>query len=101
MSIENKKSSHFTWRPNIYSSKNDLTQLVEKIETSGISVARSYDDYLRLAIAFFSEQGKNRRGLFHRVCSLESKYDSEDCDKQFDEVSQKIIPAELRELFCI
>ena len=86
---------------NIYSSKNDLTELVEKIEASGISIAPSYDEYMKLAIVFHSEQGENGRGLFHRVCSLDSKYDSKDCDKQFNEVSKKIIPAVLRELCCI
>ena len=27
--------------------------------------------------------------LYHRVCSLDSKYDSKDCDKQFNEVSKR------------
>jgi len=74
---------------NIYSSKNDLTELVDKIEASGISIAQSYDEYLKLAIVFYSEQGENGRALFHRVCSLDSKYDSKDCDKQFNEVSKR------------
>ena len=48
---------------NIYSSENDLTELVEKIEASGISIAPSYEEYLKLAIVFHSEQGENGRGL--------------------------------------
>ena len=74
---------------NIYSSKNDLTELVEKIEASGISIAPIYDEYMKLAIVFHSEQGENGRGLYHRVCSLDSKYDSKDCDIQFDKVSKR------------
>ena len=73
----------------IYSSKNDLTELVEKIEASGISIAPSYDEYMKLAIVFHSEQGENGRGLYHRVCSLDSKYDLKDCDIQFDKVSKR------------
>jgi len=62
-----------------------LTKLVEKIEASGRSIAPSYEEYLKLAIVFHSEQGKNGRGLYHRFCSLDSK----DCDKHFDEVSKR------------
>ena len=70
-------------------SENNLVELVEKIETSGTSIARSYDDYLKLAIVFYSEQGEDGRGLYHRVCSLESKYNPRHCDKQFNEVSKR------------
>ena len=67
---------------NIYSSENDLTELVEKIEASGISIAPSYDECLKLAIVFHSEQGENGRDLYHRFCSLDSKYDSKNYDIQ-------------------
>ena len=71
------------------SSGNDLTELVDKIETSGRSIAPSYEEYLKLAIVFYSELGENGRSYFHRVCCLDSKYDSKDCDKQFNEVSKR------------
>ena len=67
----------------------DLTKLVEKIETSGTSIARSYDEFFKLAIVFYNELGEDGRGLYHRVCSLDPKYKSKDCDKQFNEVSKR------------
>ena len=70
-------------------SENNLVELVEKIETSGISIAPSYDEYLKLAIVFYSEQGEDGRSLLHRVCSLDPSYNSRDCDKQFNEVSKR------------
>ena len=70
-------------------SDNNLVELVEKIEASGISIAPSYDEYLKLAIVFYNEQGEDGRGLYHRVCSLDPKYKSRDCDKQFNEVSKR------------
>ena len=70
-------------------SENNLVELVEKIETSGISIAPSYDEYLKLAIVFYSEQGKDGRSLLHRVCSLDPSYNPRECDKQFNEVSKR------------
>jgi hypothetical protein len=73
----------------VAASENNLTELVDKIEASGISIAPSYEEYLRLAIVFYSELGEDGRGLFQRVCSLDPRYDAKDCDKQFNEVSKR------------
>lgn len=70
-------------------SENNLTELVDKIEASGISIAPSYEEYLKLAIVFYNEQGEEGRDLFHSVCSLDPSYDAKDCDKQFNEVSKR------------
>ena len=70
-------------------SDNNLVELVEKIEASGTSIAPSYNEYLKLAIVFYNELGEEGRGLYHRVCSLDPKYKSRDCDKQFNEVSKR------------
>ena len=67
----------------------NIIELVEKIEASGTSIAPSYDEYLKLAIVFYNELGEDGRGLYHRVCSLDPKYKSRDCDKQFNEVSKR------------
>ena len=67
----------------------NIIELVEKIEASGTSIAPSYDEYLKLAIVFYNELGEDGRGLYHRVCSLDPKYNSRDCDKQFTEVSKR------------
>jgi len=70
-------------------SDTNIIELVEKIEASRTSIAPSYDEYLKLAIVFYKELGEEGRGLYHRVCSLDSKYKSKDCDKQFNEVSNR------------
>ena len=67
----------------------NIIELVEKIEASGTSIAPSYDEYLKLAIVFYNELGEDGRVLYHRVCSLDPKYKSRDCDKQFTEVSKR------------
>jgi len=67
----------------------NIIELVEKIEASGISIAPSYDEYLKLAIVFANEQGEVGRDLFHRVCSLDPSYNSRDCDEQYNEVSKR------------
>lgn len=87
-SLLNKKTVQTTSRRG-ESSDNNLVELVEKIEASGTSIAPSYDEYLKLAIVFYNELGEEGRGLYHRVCSLDSKYKSKDCDKQFNEVSKR------------
>ena len=73
----------------VAASGNNLVELVEKIEAYGISIAPSYEEYLKLAIVFYNEQGEEGRDLFHRVCSLDPSYDAKDCDKQFNEVSKR------------
>ena len=70
-------------------SENNLVELVEKIGVSEISIAPSYDEYLKLAIVFYSEQGEDGRSLLHRVCSLDPSYNPRECDKQFNEVSKR------------
>jgi hypothetical protein len=67
----------------------DIDDLVNKIEASGISIAQSYEEYLQLAIVFYNEQGEDGRSCFHRVCCLDSKYDSKDCDALFDDILKR------------
>lgn len=70
-------------------SNTDIDKLVKKIEASGISIAPDYDQYLKLAIVFYNELGEDGRNYFHRVCFLDSKYDSKDCDEIFDDISKR------------
>ncbi|MBT3753434.1 MAG: hypothetical protein HOG23_00230 [Flavobacteriaceae bacterium] len=66
-----------------------MDKLVNKIEASGISIAPNYKDYLKLAIVFYNELGKGGRNYFHRVCCLDSKYNSKDCDNLYDDISKR------------
>ena len=73
----------------VAASENNLVELVDKIEASGISIAPSYDEYLKLAIVFSNEQGEDGRDLFHRVCMPDPSYDSKHCDNLFNDVSKR------------
>jgi hypothetical protein len=73
----------------IQHSNTDIDKLVKKIETSRVSIAPEYMDYIKLAIVFANELGENGREYFHRVCSLDSKYDSKHCDKTFTDILNK------------
>ena len=68
------------------SSTDKIEDLVRKIESSGISIARSYDEYLNIGIVFYTECGESGREYYHRVCRLDSKYRSKDCDNDFDKI---------------
>ena len=70
-------------------SNTDIDKLVKKIEASGVSIAPEYDQYKKLAIVFANELGENGRDYFHRVCLLDSKYNSKDCNKIFDDMLKR------------
>lgn len=67
-------------------SKGEIEELVRKIENSGVSIARSYDEYLNIGIVFYTECGELGREYFHRVCRLDPKYKSKACDDDFDKI---------------
>ena len=73
----------------VENSNTDIDKLVNKIEASGISIAPNYEDYLKLAIVFYNELGEGGRNYFHRVCCLDSKYNSKDCDNLYDDISKR------------
>ena len=73
----------------IQHSNTDIDKLVKKIEASGVSIAPEYDQYKKLAIVFANELGENGRDYFHRVCLLDSKYNSKDCNKIFDDMLKR------------
>ena len=73
----------------VENSNTDIDKLVSKIEASGISIAPNYEDYLKLAIVFYNELGEGGRNYFHRVCCLDSKYNSKDCDNLYDDISKR------------
>ena len=67
-------------------STSEIEDLVRKIEASGISIAKSYDEYLNIGIVFYTECGELGREYYHRVCRLDPKYKSKDCDGDFDKI---------------
>ena len=82
--IEVKKPS-----TKVQSSNTDIDKLVKKIETSRVSIVPEYIEYIKLAIVFANELAENGREYFHRVCLLDSNYDSKHCDKIFTDILNK------------
>jgi len=64
--------------------KNRFEDLVREVTRRGISIAESYDEYLRLGFALASEFGEYGREYFHALCCISSKYDSHHANKQYD-----------------
>ena len=69
-----------------YNSKNEIENLVRRIEMSGISIAPNYHEYHKLAVVIYSECGEAGRNYFHRLCRIDSKYSEVQCDKEFNKV---------------
>mgnify|MGYP006108779911 CR=1 FL=1 len=67
-------------------STDEIEDLVRKIEKSGISIARSYNEYLNIGIVFYTECGESGREYYHRVCRTDPKYEVGHCDKEFDKI---------------
>ena len=67
-------------------STDKIEDLVRKIELSGISIAPSYEEYLQIAIAFYTECGESGRNYYHRVCKIDPNYSESHCDWQFNEI---------------
>ena len=67
-------------------SADEIENLVRKIESSGVSIGSSYKEYFRVGIIFHTECGESGREYYHRVCRLDPKYNSKDCDDDFDTI---------------
>lgn len=61
-----------------------ITNLVREVETRGLNLAESRDDWVRMAFAF-AELGEAGRELFHRIARQSTKYDRKANDRQFND----------------
>lgn len=66
-----------------YSGEDGIEEIVRRVEESGRDIAPDYGDYLKLVYSFTS-LGERGRDLLHRVCSLSTKYNPENTDKDFN-----------------
>jgi hypothetical protein len=64
--------------------RNDVELVIEQLAAKGVSLGESYDDWLRLGMAFASEFGEGGRGYFHDISRMSAKYDAQKCDKKYD-----------------
>lgn len=66
-----------------YGEDDGIEEIVRRVEESGVDIAPTYDDYLKLAYSFTS-LGERGREYFHRVCRVNNTYKPEEADKQFN-----------------
>ena len=62
--------------------------LVSRIEEAQASLLNDYDDYLHCTFAL-ANLGERGRELMHRVARLSPKYDTNDCNRKFDNCLSK------------
>lgn len=62
-----------------------IDELISNIHNSGKDITNSdYETYLKIGFALASGFGEQGREYFHAVCANSEKYDSQQCDKQFN-----------------
>lgn len=62
---------------------NDVEQLVQKIEASGVDIAPEYNAWVNLGFALADGLGENGREFFHRLSTLHCDYDHTATDRQY------------------
>jgi len=90
-SAEFKIEDSFILQPvkNILPGDNDkyaeVEKLISQLEARQIDITNSngYHGWLNLGFAFSTEFGQNGASFFHRISSLASNYNKEDCEKQY------------------
>lgn len=63
---------------------NQVEEMIAQVVSSRIDIAPDYETYLRLGFALASGFGEEGRHYFHQLCSTSEKYNSQQCDKQYD-----------------
>jgi hypothetical protein len=58
--------------------------VLQNIVNSGVNLADSYDEYMRLAFAIADGFGEGGRHYFHAIAAASAKYDSSHADKQYN-----------------
>lgn len=58
--------------------------VISVIESNGIDITSSYDDWYKIAGSLYNAFGENGRDLFHRVSKFHSKYNVKKTDSKFD-----------------
>jgi predicted P-loop ATPase len=64
--------------------KSDFDAIIDQMDKKGLNLCEEYSEWIRIAYALVSEFGEEGRNYFHTLSSHSSKYNSIDCDSQFD-----------------
>jgi predicted P-loop ATPase len=70
--------------PKVMVIKTDFDAMIKQMDEKGINLCEDYSDWVRICYAIVSEFQEHGRDYFHTLSSHSSKYNSIDCDSQFD-----------------
>ena len=63
--------------------KNDFDSMIAQMDRKQLNLCEDYSDWISIAYALVSEFGELGRDHFHTLSSHSSKYNSDDCDRQY------------------
>ena len=64
--------------------KSDFDSIIDQMDKKGLNLCEDYSDWISICYALVSEFGEEGRDNFHTLSSHSSKYNSIDCNAQFD-----------------
>jgi len=70
--------------PKVMVIKTDFDAMIKQMDEKGINLCEDYSDWVRICYALIQEFQEQGREYFHTLSSHSSKYNSIDCDSQFD-----------------
>lgn len=70
--------------PKVMFIKTDFDAMIKQMDDKGLNLCEDYSDWVRICYALISEMQEQGRDHFHTLSSHSSKYNSLDCDSQFD-----------------
>lgn len=70
--------------PKVMFIKTDFDAMIKQMDDKGLNLCEDYSDWVRICYALVSELQEQGRDHFHTLSSHSSKYNSVDCDSQFD-----------------
>lgn len=63
--------------------KTDFDAMIDAMDRKGLNLCEDYSEWIQIAYALVSEFGEAGRDYFHILSSHSSKYNSDDCNKQY------------------
>jgi polyhydroxyalkanoate synthesis regulator phasin len=70
--------------PKVLVIKTDFDAMIKQMDEKGLNLCEDYSDWIRICYAIVSEFQEYGREYFHTLSSTSSKYNSIDCDAQYD-----------------
>ena len=64
--------------------KNDVEHAINQLENTQTDITANYENWLKIGFAFARQFGEAGREYFHRVSKVNVKYESDACNKQYN-----------------